>query len=103
MIKLTNIEKYHTNGFTKNYVLRYVNAEIKAGEFVSIMGPSGAGKSTLLNVIGMLDEPTNGQYEFLGEQVAKLSEKRRAEHTKPTLGLCFKPITSLTNSPFMKT
>lgn len=64
MIQLTNIEKYYANKGVKNYVLRLVTTTIKQGEFVSIMGPSGAGKSTLLNIIGMLEEPTYGTYEF---------------------------------------
>ncbi len=89
MITLNNIEKYHSNGFTKNYVLRHVNAEIKKGEFVSIMGPSGAGKSTLLNIIGMLDQPTAGEYLFMDEPVHKLSERRRSELYKSHIGFVF--------------
>ena len=89
MITLNNIERYYQNGALKNYVLRYVNAEIKEGEFVSIMGPSGAGKSTLLHILGMLDEPTTGEYHFLGERVDKLSERHRTELYRQYIGFVF--------------
>jgi putative ABC transport system ATP-binding protein len=65
MITLRNIEKYFEHGPTKTFVLRRINADIKEGEFVSIMGPSGAGKSTLLHLIGMHDSAWTGEYTFL--------------------------------------
>ncbi|MFT4032438.1 MAG: ABC transporter ATP-binding protein [Siphonobacter sp.] len=89
MISLQNIERYFQNGFTKTYILRYVSAEIKEGEFVSIMGPSGAGKSTLLNIIGLLDQPTAGEYLFFDQPVHKLSEKKRSELYKAYIGFVF--------------
>ncbi|MFN8353116.1 MAG: ABC transporter ATP-binding protein [Spirosomataceae bacterium] len=89
MIQLQNIEKYYSNGFTKSYILRHVSAQIKEGEFVSIMGPSGAGKSTLLNIIGMLDQPTAGEYFFFDEPVHRLSEKKRSEMYKHYIGFVF--------------
>ncbi|MGD1046412.1 MAG: ABC transporter ATP-binding protein, partial [Bacteroidota bacterium] len=66
-----------------------VNFEVKEGEFVSIMGPSGCGKSTLLNLIGLLDSPSDGEYFFLGEDVAKYSERRRATLRKHNIGFVF--------------
>jgi putative ABC transport system ATP-binding protein len=89
MIELKNIERYYQTGPVKNYVLRYINADIAEGEFVSIMGPSGAGKSTLLHILGMLDEPTAGEYHFLGERVDKLSEKHRTEMYRQYIGFVF--------------
>ena len=89
MIRLQDIERYRQNGATKSYVLRYVNAHIAEGEFVSIMGPSGAGKSTLLNIIGMLEASTAGEYWFLDEAVHKFNERRRSELYQQYIGFVF--------------
>ena len=62
MIQLNKIYKYYDSKFQRSFVLRDINLDIKEGEFVSIMGPSGSGKSTLLNIIGLLDEPSEGEY-----------------------------------------
>jgi putative ABC transport system ATP-binding protein len=89
MLELKNIERYYQNGAQKSYVLRYINAHVTEGEFVSIMGPSGSGKSTLLHIIGMLDEATEGEYLFLGEPVHKLTERRRTELYQQYIGFVF--------------
>lgn len=89
MIKLQGIFKYYTNKFLKTYVLQDIELEIKKGEFVTIMGPSGAGKSTLLYIIGMLDEPNDGEYFFQDNPVHKFSEKQRTELHKNTIGFVF--------------
>ena len=89
MIQLQNIEKYYANKGLKSYILRHVSTTIKQGEFVSIMGPSGAGKSTLLNILGMLEEPTYGNYEFMGENVVSLNERRRIELYRNHIGFVF--------------
>jgi putative ABC transport system ATP-binding protein len=89
MIQLKDIEKYYQNGAMKTYILRYVNARIEEGEFVSIMGPSGAGKSTLLHILGMLDEPTSGEYWFFDEPVHKFNERRRTELYQQYIGFVF--------------
>lgn len=89
MIELKNIEKYYANKGIKSYILRHVTTTIKQGEFVSIMGPSGAGKSTLLNILGMLEEPTYGQYEFMGEDVLSLNERKRIELYRNHIGFVF--------------
>jgi putative ABC transport system ATP-binding protein len=89
MIELTNIEKYFTSKGVKNYVLRHVTTTINQGEFVSIMGPSGAGKSTLLNILGMLEAPTYGQYEFMGEDVLSLNERKRIDLYRNHIGFVF--------------
>ena len=72
MIDLKGIYKWVNTGNNRTFLLRDVNLHIKEGEFISIMGPSGSGKSTLLNVIGMLDEFNEGEYNFLHESVHKL-------------------------------
>jgi putative ABC transport system ATP-binding protein len=89
MIQLKDIERYYQNGALKSYILRYVNTHIAEGEFVSIMGPSGAGKSTLLHILGMLDEPTAGEYWFLDEAVHKFNERRRTELYQQYIGFVF--------------
>jgi ABC-type lipoprotein export system ATPase subunit len=89
MVRLNKIEKYYSTGFVKTYVLRGITLDIKQGEFVSIMGPSGSGKSTLLHILGMLDEPTNGEYHFLDQQVHKLTEKQKTEIHKEYIGFVF--------------
>ena len=89
MIQLTNVSKYYAAGFGKSYVLRNINLDIKNREFVSIMGPSGSGKSTLLHILGMLEEPSEGEYLFLEESVQKLSEKKRTELHRNHIGFVF--------------
>ena len=76
-------------GNNRTFLLRDVNLHIKEGEFVSVMGPSGSGKSTLLNVIGMLDEFNEGEYNFLHESVHKLKEKQRTSLYKQYIGFVF--------------
>jgi putative ABC transport system ATP-binding protein len=89
MIALSNIEKYYANKGVKSYVLRHVTTSIQQGEFVSIMGPSGAGKSTLLNILGMLEQPTYGKYEFMGEDVSALKESKRMDLYRNHIGFVF--------------
>ena len=89
MIQLTNISKFYPVGFGKTYVLRNINLTIKEGEFVSIMGPSGSGKSTLLHILGLLEVPSEGIYQLLGEEVQKINEKRRTELLKNKIGFVF--------------
>src|SRR5713101_7110029 len=89
MIVLRNVEKYFEHGPTKTFVLRRINAEIKEGEFVSIMGPSGAGKSTLLHLLGMHDSSWTGEYFLMGQPVHKLNKKDRMELYKKYFGFVF--------------
>ena len=89
MIQLRNLFKWYSNKFVKTYVLRDINTEIKEKEFVSIMGPSGSGKSTLLHILGILDDPSEGEFHFMGEAVHKLGEKARSEIQKQYIGFVF--------------
>jgi len=89
MIKLNNIEKFYSNKLIKTYVLRKINLEIDEGEFITIMGPSGAGKSTLLNIIGMLDNPSGGEYYFFDEPVHKMNERKQTDLHKTYIGFVF--------------
>lgn len=89
MITLTNIYKYYDSKFQRTFVLKDIDLTIEEGEFVSVMGPSGAGKSTLLNIIGMLDEPSEGEYTFLDKPVHNLKEKQRTEYHRNYIGFIF--------------
>src|SRR6201986_1986630 len=89
IIVLRNVEKYFEHGPTKTFVLRRINAEVKEGEFVSIMGPSGAGKSTLLHILGMHDSSWSGEYYFMDQPVHRLNPKQRSELHKKHLGFVF--------------
>ena len=89
MIELQHISKWFTIGGRPNFILKDINLNIGEGEFVSVMGPSGSGKSTLLNVIGMLDSPSEGAYNFMGQSVYDLKEKQRTELYKRNIGFIF--------------
>ena len=89
MISLKNIERFYNQGLQKAWVLRDINLDIEEGQFVTIMGPSGSGKTTLMNIIGMLDEPNNGEYYFLDEPVHKFKERKRSELHKHYIGFIF--------------
>lgn len=89
MLELKKIFKWVNNGNNRVFLLKDINLTVKEGEFISIMGPSGSGKSTLLNVIGMLDEFDEGEYEFLYEPVHKLKEKQRTGLYKRYIGFVF--------------
>jgi putative ABC transport system ATP-binding protein len=89
MIELKNLYKYYDNKFQRNFILKDVSLNIGEGEFVSIMGPSGAGKSTVLNIIGMLDEPSEGEYLFMDQPVQKLKEKKKTEFHRNYVGFVF--------------
>jgi len=89
MISLKNISKWYSSGKNKTFVLRDISLDVDEGSFISIMGPSGSGKSTLLNVIGMIDEPDEGEYFFMGENVLRLKEKQRSALYKKHIGFVF--------------
>ncbi len=89
MIKTKNLRKIYTTENVETTALNDVNFEMKEGEFVSVMGPSGCGKSTLLNLIGLLDNPTGGNYSFMETEVGNLSERDRVCFRKGNIGFVF--------------
>jgi putative ABC transport system ATP-binding protein len=89
MITLNHISKWISNASARTFILKDINLTVEEGEFISIMGPSGSGKSTLLNVIGMLDQPDEGEYIFNGENVLKMKEKARSSLFKKHIGFVF--------------
>ena len=89
MIKVTDLSKIFRTEEIETTALNKVSFEINDGEFVAIMGPSGCGKSTLLNILGLLDNPTDGSYQLLGQEVAKLKEKDRTKFRKGNIGFVF--------------
>ncbi len=89
MIKLKNIDKYIDSRFQRTFILKGIDLEVQQGEFLTIMGPSGAGKSSLMNIIGMLDEPSAGEYFFFDEPVHKIKEKQKSDMHKNYIGFIF--------------
>lgn len=89
MIKTVDLKKLYTTEEVETTALESVNLEVKEKEFVSIMGPSGCGKSTLLNLLGLLDNPTGGEYHFLDTEVSKFTERQRSNLRKENIGFVF--------------
>lgn len=89
MIQLQHIFKWVNAGSNRVFILKDINLEIEQGAFVSIMGPSGSGKSTLLNIIGMLDQASEGDYIFENTSVFPLKEKQRSQLYKENIGFVF--------------
>jgi putative ABC transport system ATP-binding protein len=89
MIKLRDIDKFIDSRFQRTFILKGVNLDVEQGEFLTIMGPSGAGKSTLMNIVGLLDEPSQGEYYFFDQPVHKLKEKQKSEMHKNHIGFIF--------------
>lgn len=89
MIKTINLDKIFRTEEVETSALSQVNIEISKGEFVAIMGPSGCGKTTLLNILGLLDNPTSGEYYLNGKDVSKLKENQRTNLRKGVIGFVF--------------
>lgn len=89
MIKTKELTRIFRTDEVETTALSKVNLSIERGEFVAVMGPSGCGKSTLLNILGLLDNPTSGEFMFLGENVANYSERQRAKLRKENIGFVF--------------
>jgi len=89
MIKTINLTKVFRTEEIETSALNQVSLHIQKGEFVAIMGPSGCGKSTLLNIVGLLDNPSDGQYFFDGKEVGQLKERNRTQLRKGNIGFVF--------------
>ncbi len=89
MIKTVNLTKRFRTDEIETTALNSVSIEVKPGEFVAVMGPSGCGKSTLLNILGMLDNPTEGTYFFDGTDVSKYREGKRTQYRKGNIQFVF--------------
>ncbi|MCF8223389.1 MAG: ABC transporter ATP-binding protein [Bacteroidales bacterium] len=89
MIKTNGLTKVFRTEEVETTALNSINLEVREGEFVAVMGPSGCGKSTLLNILGLLDNPTAGDYSFNGSEVARLKEKQRTIFRKGNIGFVF--------------
>jgi len=89
MIRIEGLSKYFRTEEVETIALNNVSLEIKAGEFVAIMGPSGCGKSTLMNILGLLDNPSGGNYYLMDKEVGHLKEKERTQVRKGNIGFVF--------------
>ncbi|WP_303140496.1 ABC transporter ATP-binding protein [uncultured Parabacteroides sp.] len=89
MIKTVALEKIFRTEEVETLALNKVSIEVKEGEFVAIMGPSGCGKSTLLNILGLLDNPTTGEYYLNGIEVSQYTEAQRTKLRKGIIGFVF--------------
>ena len=90
MIKIEELTKIFRTEAVETTALNGVSLEVKDGEFVAIMGPSGCGKSTLLSILGLLDNPTSGNYYLDGEEVGHLKERARTNYRKGRIGFVFR-------------
>ena len=89
MLSIENLSKYFRTEEVETIALNHVSLQVAPGEFVAIMGPSGCGKSTLLNILGLLDNPSEGKYYLLGKEVGSLREKERTMYRKGNIGFVF--------------
>lgn len=89
MLSVKNLSKSFRTEEIETIALNNVSFDVSKGEFIAVMGPSGCGKSTLLNIIGLLDNPTSGEYSLLGKEVGSLKEKDRTQYRKGNIGFVF--------------
>lgn len=89
LIRTNNLRKFYYTDEIETTALAGVNLDVKKGEFVAIMGPSGCGKSTLLNIIGLLDNPSEGEFNFIDEEISTYNERQRANLRKQNIGFVF--------------
>lgn len=102
VIEVADVTKIHRGGEILIQALRGVSLTVREGEFVSIMGPSGSGKTTLLGILGCLDRPSEGSYKLVGQEMAKLSETRRAGVRGQRIGFVFQAYNLLPRSTALK-
>lgn len=89
MIQITNLKKVFRTEEVETVALNGISMSVGGGDFIAVMGPSGCGKSTLLNIIGLLDNPTSGEYQLAGQEVSHLKEKQRTNMRKGKIGFVF--------------
>lgn len=89
MLEIKKLSKIFRTEEIETVALNEIDMHVKDGEFIAIMGPSGCGKSTLLNIIGLLDNPSAGQYLLANEEVGSLKEKERTQTRKGKIGFVF--------------
>ncbi len=89
MIQITNLKKVFRTEEVETVALNGISMSVAEGDFIAVMGPSGCGKSTLLNIIGLLDNPTSGEYQLAGQEVGHLKEKQRTNMRKGKIGFVF--------------
>ena len=102
MIEVANVTKTYKTGEIEFQALAGVSFVIADGEFVAIMGPSGSGKSTLMHILGALDRPTEGQYEFNGQDMFKLSDNQLAEIRSQKIGFVFQSFNLLSRTSVLR-
>jgi putative ABC transport system ATP-binding protein len=102
IIELKNLTKRYGYGANEYYALREFDLTVKQGEFIMVMGPSGCGKTTLLNMIGMLDAPTGGEYLLNGQNVAKMSGKKKARLRSREIGFIFQSFNLINDLPVIE-
>lgn len=95
MIELKRLSKTYRNGEIEVRALAEVTLDIKKGEMVAVMGPSGSGKSTFMNILGCLDQPTEGSYLLNGRETAKLGQREQARLRNRELGFVFQSFNLL--------
>jgi putative ABC transport system ATP-binding protein len=89
IIETKSLNKLYRTELVETTALDAVSLQVENGQFVSIMGPSGCGKSTLLHILGLIDSPSGGTYRFLGEDVSRYPESKRAKIRKQNIGFVF--------------
>lgn len=95
LIDIKDIKKIYKVGTVEVHALRGINLQIKDNEYMAIMGPSGSGKSTLMNILGCLDTPSEGSYQFTGESVSQMNDNQLAEIRNREIGFVFQTFNLL--------
>src|ERR1700753_4323594 len=102
LIRLEKISRRYQMGTETVHALREVSLQIQRGEYVAIMGPSGSGKSTLMNLVGCLDSPTSGEYEFNGHRVSEMNDNQLATIRNKEIGFIFQTFNLLPRSDALR-